>query len=199
MNQIRRLCGKVIWMNGGTIRQEGSTDQVVGAYETSILSGGKFGQEEKEAAATKSHFVSWEIIEPRGESPHVLEKPGPVVLRFVVDVKTPIRHAHHGIGLYDSDRRLLWGTAREQFRIEEGLQQFVYQLPDLPVRPGAYFWRVSLYDGQDVIDVWESVPDLLVATKPVTHWLDEWAGILNIPSEFQVSPFDTEPVTQEHE
>ena len=42
-----------------------------------------------------------------------------------------------------------------------------------------------------------SVPDLLVATKPVTHWLDEWAGILNIPSQFSVIPLEPEHVEQE--
>src|SRR5207245_2083990 len=39
MNQIRRLCEKVIWMDGGTIRQTGQTAEVVGAYESAILSG----------------------------------------------------------------------------------------------------------------------------------------------------------------
>ena len=39
MNQIRRLCEKVIWMDGGTIRQTGPTNEVVGAYEAAVLSG----------------------------------------------------------------------------------------------------------------------------------------------------------------
>jgi hypothetical protein len=63
----------------------------------------------------------------------------------------------------------------------------------LPVKPGAYCWRVTLWDEEDLVDGWECVPDLLVATKPVTHWLDEWAGILNIPSSFTVSPMEKEP------
>jgi lipopolysaccharide transport system ATP-binding protein len=199
MNQIRRLCEKVIWMDGGTIRQAGSTNEVVGAYESTILSSGNSERSSDNSAHFKARFLRWEIVEPVGESPHVLEKPGPVVLRFIVDVKSPIRHTHHGIGLYDSDRRLLWGTAREQFQVDVGVHQFVYRLPDLPIKPGAYWWRVSLYDGQDVLDVWECSPDMLVATPPVTHWLDEWAGILNIPSELHVSPFEAEHVAQEHE
>jgi ABC-type polysaccharide/polyol phosphate transport system ATPase subunit len=199
MNQIRRLCDNVIWMDAGTARQAGPTSEVVGAYESAILSGARSDRSLQDSPATKTHFVSWEVLEPRADRPHVIETPGPVTLRFVVDVKSPVRHAHHGIGLYDADRRLLWGTAWEQFRVEEGVQQFVYHLPDLPVKPGAYSWRVSLYDGQDTVDVWECVPELLVATKPVTHWLDEWAGILNIPSEFHVSPFDAERITQERE
>ena len=39
MNQIRRLCEKVIWMDGGTIRHAGSTAEVAGAYEAAMLGG----------------------------------------------------------------------------------------------------------------------------------------------------------------
>ena len=115
-------------------------------------------------------------------------------MRFVADVKSAIPHAHHGIGLYDADRKLLWGTALKQFHLDAGVQQFVYNLPDLPVKPGAYCWRVTLWDDEELVDGWECVPDLLVATKPVTHWLDEWAGILNIPSRFTVAPLEQEAI-----
>ncbi len=197
MNQIRRLCEKVIWMDGGTIRQMGSTTEVVGAYESAILSGESSDRTRDDAPEVKARFLRWEIVEPRGAQANVLDTPGPVTLRFVVDVRKPLSHAHHGIGLYDADRRLLWGTALKQFRLEAGVQQFVYHLPDLPVKPGAYCWRVTLWDEEDLVDGWECVPDLLVATKPVTHWLDEWAGILNLPSQFSVSPLESERVEQE--
>jgi lipopolysaccharide transport system ATP-binding protein len=197
MNQIRRLCEKAIWMDGGTIRQMGPTAEVVGAYESAILSGESADRSRDDAPEVKARFLRWEIVEPRGSQPNVLDTPGPVTLRFVVDVRQPLSYAHHGIGLYDADRRLLWGTALKQFRLEAGVQQFVYHLPDLPVKPGAYCWRVTLWDDEDLVDGWECVPDLLVATKPVTHWLDEWAGILNIPSQFSVIPLEPEHVEQE--
>ena len=194
MNQIRRLCEKVIWMDGGTIRQVGPTNEVVGAYESAVLSGESAGRASDDSAHVKARFLRWEIVEPHGPRPNVLETTGPLTVRFVVDVKSAIPHAHHGIGLYDADRKLLWGTALKQFHLNAGVQQFVYNLPDLPVKPGAYCWRVTLWDDEELVDGWECVPDLLVATKPVTHWLDEWAGILNIPSRFTVAPLEQEPI-----
>jgi lipopolysaccharide transport system ATP-binding protein len=193
MNQIRRLCEKVIWMEGGTIRKAGPTNEVVGAYESAVLSGDTSARARDDSPSVKARFIRWEIVEPRGPRPNVLDTPGPLVVRFVVDVKSAIRHAHHGIGLYDADRKLLWGTALKQFHLDAGVQQFVYEIPDMPVKPGAYCWRVTLWDEEELVDGWECVPDLLVATKPVTHWLDEWAGILNIPSRFTVSPLEQEP------
>ena len=60
----------------------------------------------------------------------------------------------------------------------------------LPLRPGAYNLRATLYDDNGLIDDWECVPELVVATKPVTHRKDEWAGFLNIPCSFSVSPIE---------
>src|SRR5712692_8527055 len=47
MNQIRRLCEKVIWIDGGTIRQTGPTAEIVGAYEAAMTSGSASGNEER--------------------------------------------------------------------------------------------------------------------------------------------------------
>jgi lipopolysaccharide transport system ATP-binding protein len=197
LNQIRRLCEKVIWIDGGTVRQMGPTAEVVGAYESAIRSGEVSNRRDDDAPDAKARFIHWEIAGRRNAQPNVLDTPGPLTLRFGVDVRSPLLHAHQGIGLYDSDRRLLWGTAVKEFQLDPGVQQFVYHLPDLPVKPGAYSWHVTLWDEDELVDSWECVPDMLVSTKPVTHWLDEWAGILNIPSQFSVIPFETEPVQPE--
>src|SRR4029077_1717570 len=39
MNQIRRLCEKVIWMDDGMIRETGQPAEVVGAYEAAMTRG----------------------------------------------------------------------------------------------------------------------------------------------------------------
>jgi hypothetical protein len=46
---------------------------------------------------------------------------------------------------------------------------------------------VSLWGESELAYSWEGSPDLPMGTQPLAHWLDEWAGILNIPSQFQVS------------
>src|SRR5215470_1387650 len=65
MNQIRRLCEKVMWMDRGKVRELGPTSQVVASYEAAITS-----REENRERAASSHnvrarFVRWEIAEPR--------------------------------------------------------------------------------------------------------------------------------------
>jgi lipopolysaccharide transport system ATP-binding protein len=187
MNQIRRLCERVIWLDGGRIVREGPTHEVVSAYEAAMTSGEWLRQERPDAPHVKARFLKWEIVEPRGDQPNVLTDLGPVTIRFLVQVNEPIRLGVHGITLFNSEGQMMWGTAAYNLNLTEGLHEFTYELVTLPLRPGAYFWHVSLYDEQGLVDVWDCVPELIVATKPVTHPRDEWAGLLNIPYRFTVN------------
>jgi lipopolysaccharide transport system ATP-binding protein len=186
MNQIRRLCQNVIWVEGGQFRSVGPTAEVVGDYEGSVSSGNNADSVRPENAKVKARFLRWGIVEPRSEQPHILDAFGPVKVEFTVEVREPVRRGVHGIGLYSADGQLMWGTAAYSLRLETGFHQFVYLLPGLPLRPGPYIWRVSLYDDSDLLDVWDCSPEMKVCAQPVTHPRDEWAGVLNIPSQFKV-------------
>jgi len=56
----------------------------------------------------------------------------------------------------------------------------------LPLRPGLYTWLVALYDQGDLMDVWDCLPEMTVATEVFQHPQDQWSGILNIPVGFEV-------------
>ncbi len=187
MNQIRRLCGRAIWIDASQIREQGPPAEIIANYETAS-SGGVLSKDRADAPNVKARFLSWEILEPREERPHVLASFGSVVLRFTVLVKQPLRNIQHGIHLYSADRQMLWGTAATGFHLSVGTHHFHYTLPTLPLRPGTYRWRVSLRDVHGIVDDWEGVPEFVVATQPVTHFLDEWAGVFNIPCDFSVIP-----------
>lgn len=187
MNQIRRLCQRAMWVEGGAILADGSTSRIVNQYEAAssrqAVSEGRAG-----AVDSKACFQSWEILEPRSDRPNVLNSFGPLVVRFTVRVNQPLRKVHHGIHLYNADQQMLWGNCVDGLELQPGRQHFMHKLPTLPLQPGAYNWRVSLYDQEDLLDNWECVPELMVETQPVTHRIDEWAGLLNIPAEFSVHP-----------
>jgi len=188
LNQIRRLCERVAWVDGGTIRQSGTTHEVVSAYESAMARGdrnGHFGNAADRPAA-KGRFLRWEIVEPKGTDPNVLRKVAPTTVRFTIEVREAIRNGHHGIALFTQDRQLMWGWAKDGVDLQPGRHAFTYTFPLLPLRPGPYGWVVSLYEDEEEIDAWECLPEMIVATDPVTHPRDEWAGLLNIPSEFSI-------------
>ena len=183
MNQIRRLCEKAIWIDGGTIRQMGPVAEVVSAYESAMTSGTK-GSHADQGGGVR--FLRWEIGDGRGEAPHILSSLGPVTVRFVVEVNKPIRRGHHGVALFNMERQVMWASAKDGIVMEPGLHSLTYTFPMLPLRPGMYGWQVSVWEDGDLVELWDCVPEMNIATQVFQHARDEWTGVLNVPCELSI-------------
>jgi lipopolysaccharide transport system ATP-binding protein len=188
LNQIRRLCDTCLWLDAGRIRQLGATPDVTSAYESGAASSMAEAGGRVASTARSAQFVGWQLGDQDSPAAHVLYTTGPVTIRVRLNVSRPIRYGHHGIALFSPDRQLMWATAMDDLRLDVGVHDLVYTLAMLPLRPGNYAWQVSLYEDGRLVDLWECVPDLVVATTPVTHPRDEWAGVLNIPYDFSTRP-----------
>jgi lipopolysaccharide transport system ATP-binding protein len=187
LNQIRRLCHRVVWIDDGSVRQDGPTHEVVSAYESAMARGDRNGGAAR-GEGGKGRFVRWEIAGSAEDQRHVLDTFGPVTIKFDVQVIAPISLGIHGVALYNADRQLMWGFAVYNLELPAGQQSLCHELPSLPLRPGSYSWLVSLYDSsEELVDTWECTPEMLVATEPVTHPRDEWVGLLNLSDKFSVS------------
>ncbi len=187
LNQIRRLCQRVAWVDGGSIRRTGPTHEVVSAYESAMSRGENgHGGNAAERPASKGRFVRWEVVEPRGEEGHILSGLGPTTVKFMVKIDEAVRAGHHGCALFNHERELIWAWSTDDVKLEVGEHEFRYTFPMLPVRPGPYCWQVSLYDEGEQLDAWDCVPEMIVATEGHQHTDDEWNGVLNIPSRFEI-------------
>src|SRR5437879_1776114 len=60
LNQIRRLCERVAWVDGGQIRMAGGTHEVVSAYESAMLSGERSAGLAR-GSGFNAHFLRWEL------------------------------------------------------------------------------------------------------------------------------------------
>jgi lipopolysaccharide transport system ATP-binding protein len=186
MNQIRRLCQRAYWIDGGQIHREGPANELVGAYEAAMSDGAVRGSRNGEPNAANTRFIRWAIESSASGAPNILASDGAVKVAFELRLNVPVKMGHHGIGLYNGEQQLIWGTAVDNLELSPGVHFFMHALPSLPLRPGPYTWRVSLYDEGRLLDVWDCTPEMLVTTAPVTHPKDEWAGLLNIPGQFSV-------------
>ncbi len=195
MNQIRRLCGRVMWLDAGRIRMSGPTHEVIGAYEAAMASGRWLREQERpDAPKAKARFLQWEIVEPREEQPNILRTLGPVTIRVIIRVDESVQQGRHRIVLFDSDGQLIWGWVKGGVSLPPGTFEFRYTFPYLPLRPGTYNWNVTLYDDRELVDTWYCVPEMIIATPNFQHTLDKWNGILNVPSEFVIEEMHTLPV-----
>ncbi len=187
MHQIRRLCQRVLWLDAGATHELGPTHRVVGAYEAAMTSGNAARQPEARPRG-KAQFVRWELVVPQDEQRHVLESLGPVTVKFILEVNSPIGHAHHGIALYNGEGQLMWGWATDNLELSPGAHEFLYSFPMLPLCPGNYAWLVSLYDEHGlVVDAWRCLPEMIAALPSYQHRLDVWTGLINMPCQFGVA------------
>jgi lipopolysaccharide transport system ATP-binding protein len=186
LNQIRRLCNRAVWVDGGQVRMAGPTHEVVSAYESAMSSGERNGKQDSDRPTTKGRFVRWEIVQSGGGEPHTVNHLGPVTVKFAVEINKPLLKGVHGIALYNHDRQLIWASSVEDLELEPGEHEFSYMFPMLPLRPGPYSWLVSLFDDGHEVDVWDSLPEMIVASENHQHADDQWNGILNMPSRLEI-------------
>jgi lipopolysaccharide transport system ATP-binding protein len=195
LNQIRRLCGQCLWLEGGKVRMLGPTAETVSAYETAASQ--VFGQSDAHARAEDrrwhARFLQWEVTSPATSDANVLRTLEACSVRMIVKANRPIKNGHHGIALWSDSGHLIWAWAATGVELRAGLNAFEYTLPGLPLRPGPYSWQVSLYEDGVLLDNWHCVPALVVATEPQTHARDEWNGILNIPCAFEIKHLGGSP------
>ena len=187
MNQIRRLCQRCIWVDGGKIRLAGPMLEVVSAYESSFSSFSTAHRDDSSEQKPSTRFLSWRLVAPVDKTNvHVLDGFGNVTFEFSLRVSKEIRDGLHGVALYNSDQQLIWATSVNKLSLNCGLHALRFTLPSLPLRPGVYHWQVSIWDTNHCLDQWTCVPNMIVGTKPVTHPDEHWQGILNTPWEFQM-------------
>jgi len=184
MNQIRRLCDRAIWIDNGAVRQDGLTHHVLAAYESAMYN--TSGETGLPRTASKARFLRWQIASALSDRQHQLATLGPVTVNFAAEVLRPVTNVEHGIALFSADRQLMWAKARQEISLKPGVHTFSHSFPSLPLRPGSYQWQVSLWENGEMLDLWDCVPELTVATEIHQHHRDEWNGILNIPTEFTI-------------
>jgi lipopolysaccharide transport system ATP-binding protein len=184
MNQIRRLCERCLWLDRGHLRGCGAVHDVLGLYEASFTTPSSTGRSGVDAGATR--FLDWSVVDSPPDRANVLTTMGSCAIRFTLHAGRRIRRGVHGIALLSNAGQNLWGTAEYDIDLAPGIHEFIHTLPHLVLQPGAYRWQVSLSDADGLIDLWDCLPDLVIATQPVTHRIDAYAGILNLPSTFGV-------------
>jgi len=186
LNQIRRLCHRVAWIDAASVRQVGNTHEVVSAYEAAMARGERNGHQPERGPAPKARFVRWEIAGPSGEEPHILKTLDTVTLKFTVDIRQPIKAGHYGVALRNHEQQVVWAWETRPLPLDVGERQLCHTFPMLPLRPGLYTWLVALYERGEAIDVWDCLPEMMVATEIFQHPQDQWSGILNIPVSFEI-------------
>jgi hypothetical protein len=183
MGQMRRLCERVIWIDGGQIREQGRAGEIIAKYESASL------QPDAGVAGGARCFLSWSIA---GQGNIVTDDARNIAFHFNLFLPEAISQGHFGMAILNESSAVLTGWGFDNIDIPSGSQEIVLRIPGLPLKPGGYSISCSIYNrgnnltGGQLVEQWYALPPLIVDTKPVAHPQDRWAGVLNIPADFQV-------------
>jgi len=183
MNQIRRLCERVLWIDAGQIHESGPTGQIAAKYESASL------QPVDSSAGDGRCFLRWSIC---GHDNVLRDGLRDVTLHFHVHLKEPVTQGHFGVAVLTDSSAVLVGWGFDNLNINAGENEITLRVPALPLRPGAYSLTCSIYDkgnnltGGVLVEQWYALPSLIVDTPPLSHPQDRWAGVLNLPAELKI-------------
>jgi lipopolysaccharide transport system ATP-binding protein len=183
-NQIRRLCERVIWIDGGRVRQQGPTGEVLGAYESAALKGGEHAEGDRRC------FLGWTMC---GVDNVLRDDTPEVAFHLKFRLREPLTQGHLGLAVLNDSGTVLAGWGFDGIELAAGVQEIVLRVPGLPLRPGAYALTGAILNhgnnltGGDLLEYFYAQPPLIVDTKPVAHPQERWAGVLNIPADIRVS------------
>ncbi len=195
MNQMRRLCHRMVWVDAGKIKMTGETHEVASAYESAMARGylladaHREGERPRQGGATKARFIRWQIANACHNDAHTLSTLGPTTVSFILEVIRPIEKGEHGVALFSADRQLVWARAVRNLAFQPGIHILSYTFPILPLRPAPYQWQVTIWEQGEMLDLWDCLPELNVATEIHQHHMDQWNGILNLPADFDSEAF----------
>ncbi|HEV2382712.1 MAG TPA: ABC transporter ATP-binding protein [Terriglobia bacterium] len=192
MNQIRRLCQRVLWVDDGAIRADGPAKLLVNEYEAASLADEEVTAGEAGASIA---FGRWQV-ESSGTNVLDLDQGAErVAIRIPARVMKPIRKGQYFISLKDANNTIIWSRLHYGLKLDPGPMTFVHEFASLPLMPGIYTWDVGVNDGHRWFD-FTLAPELSIVSKNDSHVYGHIKGFLNLASELQIHNDSTQPATE---
>ncbi|MDW8235425.1 MAG: polysaccharide ABC transporter ATP-binding protein [Bacteroidia bacterium] len=185
MDLIRKICHRVIWLHQGRVRMIGTPDEVIPHYERSLLLSNGSTHSTSGINVLPAQFLHW-YLGPSQQN-YVLHAPNAAQVIFVLRVDSSIRSPHYTLHLHDSEGHLLWSDIASLDPLLPGTYELSYDFPLLPLLPGSYQWRITLYDGKNIIEKWDAVPLLQVESPNYARTLFSHRGVMQLPYKREIN------------
>ena len=196
---VENLCRRCIWIDGGQVRMDGGTHDVIKKYMNCMTGSvtADLHSVENRRGNGKIRFRSVEFLSPEGTSQQVVRAGDPVVMRFHYAVGEPVSHPSLGFRLYTEMGTLVTETSTWHHGInipllEVGEGYLDLEIDCLNLMPAKY--AVSLWATDDsgavVYDNVESGVTLEVEMANIYQSgkeLDSRCGIVFFPQKWNLA------------
>jgi ABC-type polysaccharide/polyol phosphate transport system ATPase subunit len=215
LTQVRDLCDRAIWLDGGEVQAEGAVERVLEAYTTQVsiedeqllLAAKPGGQQRGKAASDKSPPWRWgsqeveivrvELLDVKEQQRRVFETGEMLVVRMHFAAHQRIDRPQFGVALYHANGFHINGPNTVFAGLEigaiEGEGYIDYTIDALPLLEDTYLLSVSVYDhaGEHAYDHHHQAYTFRVQTPDT----GERFGSLLIPSTWRMGPAGFLPAT----
>jgi lipopolysaccharide transport system ATP-binding protein len=169
LEEVRRICARAFWIDGGMIRAQGRPDEVVRAYLNDALQDRgiqvqELGDEQDRGQRMGSgevEITEAETLDGQGRPCDSFTNGLPFVVRMDYRCHQPIEHWAFGLGIYTEDN--IWVTSPNSIEQNDCLHMgssgsIYYAVDHLPLKAGNYELTVAVFD------------PTASAYKPYDHW-----------------------------
>lgn len=198
MSSIRQLCERVIWLDGGRVRDDGAAAEVTGRYEAAAYAGAADGaaavERDPAEVAGRAIWISHaELRDPTGRPTRTVDWGATVVLRLTLAGEAPAdAFAIEWRILNERGEQVAYGGSNPQQDVYFDRRDRVVEceIGPLPLTSGRYkFWLSIWPHNQARWDVWDEAVTFVVArADPFGHGFDATAqdhGVVVIPHRWR--------------
>ncbi|MCC6784917.1 MAG: ABC transporter ATP-binding protein [Planctomycetes bacterium] len=152
MAAVENLCSRALWIDGGTVRQDGKATDVIRAYLATFGSGGgtriDLKDRDNRRGDGRIRFTGIEVLDTDGNPLPLVRAGDALKLRLAFDVGERIEEPHFGVEIHtDLGTRVTemstWGCGHEIPVLEPGAGTLDLDITMLNLMPGRY--HVSLW------------------------------------------------------
>jgi hypothetical protein len=158
IRQVERICSRVLFLDHGRVRQDADAHTVCNAfYEYSdqrIVAQAITAKKNVRASTGEVDLVHFALVDSEGQVQTDLQYQSDLQVRFTLRAKKPLRNPIFVVGIHTTDFvNVTTTTSFDTFRtrvIEAGEHVFSVRLPNCPLIPRTYSFRLSV-DVEDPI------------------------------------------------
>jgi lipopolysaccharide transport system ATP-binding protein len=193
MHAIRRLCTRVLMLEGGRCILDGGADNVVDQYLNNAGSekaGGNARNVESECRGKAAYITHWRLQGSTFGAYSVMTRSAFAIV-LGVKIVEPVKGAFLGLAIWTDDGTLVWaanshdgaGTSED---LSPGNYDAVFLVESLRVRPDKYDLEISVNCLTGQLDHWYATPTLDVRHTETTLLPDRWRGLVDARHSFSL-------------
>src|SRR5581483_1858430 len=196
MWNVRRLCDRIVWMDAGSVRAIGSTDEIVDRYTEEMnvraLANVDNPLQSHRAGTGEVRFTAIDVVDASGAPVPTIGEGGAATIRAEYRLNAHVPAAVFQVAIIDADTGVVVATATspatDALPEPGGTSTVDCTFESLPLRPRQYVVRLAITDARQLMsyDLVSAGPRFVVTSaagrlRPA----DDDAGIVSLPYRFE--------------